>query len=120
MNGSHPTSRCPGLPILDLAVALDRRAHELHITRFGHDPERPVTDYKAGLKAFLGRFEIHHQARCEQKLNTTLEEWVELEARAKGRRFNTVRTIPDPEEEIKASDEVDRDDSDDSEASGKK
>jgi len=66
-----------------------------------------LTNYQAGLKAFLGRCTVFHEARCEQKLNTTLEEWVELEARAKGRRFNSLRTVPDPEEEIKTPDEVD-------------
>jgi hypothetical protein len=77
-----------------------------------------LTDYQAGLKAFLGRFEVFHRARCEKKLNATMEEFVELEAHAKGRRFNTLRTVPEPEEEIKTPDEVDRDDIDDSEAAG--
>jgi len=66
-----------------------------------------LTNYQAGLKAFLGRCTVFHEARCEQKLNTTLEEWVELEARTKGRRFNSLRTVPDPEEEIKTPEEVD-------------
>jgi len=66
-----------------------------------------LTNYEAGLKAFLGRCTVFHEARCEQKLNTTLEEWVELEARSKGRRFNSLRNVPDPEEEIKISDEAD-------------
>jgi len=76
-----------------------------------------LTNYQAGLKAFLGRCTVFHEARCEQKFNTTLEEWVELEARAKGRRFNSLRNVPDPEEEIKTPDEVDRDVIDDSKAS---
>lgn len=66
-----------------------------------------LTRYQAGLKAFLGRFQVFHEARCEQKLNTTLEDWVELEARTKGRRFNSLRTVPDPEKEANTSDEVD-------------
>lgn len=67
-----------------------------------------LTDFRAGIRAFLGRFKVFHEARCEGKLNTTLEEYVELEARTKGRRFNTLRTVPDPEEEIKAPVEVER------------
>ncbi len=66
-----------------------------------------LTNYQAGLKAFLGRCTVFHESRCEQKLNTTLEEWVELEARSKGRRFNSLRNVPDPEEESKTPDEVD-------------
>lgn len=75
-----------------------------------------LTQFRAGIKAFLGRFKVFHEARCEQKLNTTLEEFVELEARNKGRRFNSLRTVPDPEEEIDTPDKVDRDDIDNSDA----
>ena len=76
-----------------------------------------LTQFKAGMKAFLGRFKVFHEAYCEQKLSTTLEKFVELEARNKGRRFNSLRTVPDPEQEIDTPDEVDRDGIDDSDES---
>jgi hypothetical protein len=70
-----------------------------------------ITDYRGGVRAFLDKCEVFHQARCEQKLDTTLDAWVELEVRSKGRRFNTLRTLPDPEDEVQKPDEADADDS---------
>lgn len=70
-----------------------------------------ITDYEGGLKAFWTKCEVFHEARCEQKLNMTFEEWIGLEVRSKGRRFNTLRTVPDPAKEIKKPFEERADDS---------
>ena len=62
-----------------------------------------------GLEAFLTECEAYNRSRCLERLNITFEEWIEQEARAKGRLFNSLRNVPDPVEEATKTDQEDAD-----------
>lgn len=67
-----------------------------------------ITSYREGLQAFQGECDAFHRQRCAEKFNTTLEEWIELETRTKGRLYNTLRNLPSHREEADRTDEVTR------------
>lgn len=67
-----------------------------------------ITSYREGLLAFQSQCDGFHRQRCEEQLNTTLEDWVELEVRTKGRLYNSLRNVPSPSEEADHPDEETR------------
>jgi hypothetical protein len=91
-------------------VPTDERLFRLFIALLtSYIAAHAMWEYRKGLDDFMEKCEAFYRSVCPGTLGVTLEEWIELQARAKGRLFNSLRNVPDPEEEAKSTVEEDAD-----------